>query len=227
MARTPLIKANSIKLRTSLRLFLALFCSGLMFVDFSYGQDRQYYRVINERGVTELKSSLSPAEAKRGYAIVTLGGHIIKEVPAELSDEEFAQLSDELKKRELIAQQEQEARDYNESLLLRYSTVNDLEAERQRKLSEFDVRISILRSNMMSLKDQVERQQSRAANIERTGREVPIFIGNNIAELEQKLKEADASLKSMDNEKDKVDQRYALDIERFGQLVKKHISTDK
>ena len=109
MARIPLIKANSLKLRTSLWLVLALFCSALMFIDFSYGQDRQYYRVINERGVTELKSSLSPAEAKRGYAIVTLGGHIIKEVPAELSDEEFAQLSDELKKRELIAQQEQEA----------------------------------------------------------------------------------------------------------------------
>jgi hypothetical protein len=31
----------------------------------------------------------------------------------------------------------------------------------------------------------------------------------------------------MDNEKDKVDKRYALDIERFSQLVKKHTSTDK
>lgn len=201
---------------------LAVFFLAIVSANVSYGQALNYYRVINDAGVVELKSSLTPAEAKRGYVIVTLGGHIIKEVPAELSDEEYALLSDELKARASKAQQEKKAREYNESLLLRYSTVGDLEAERQRKLSEFDVRISILRSNMMSLKDQVERQQSRAANIERTGREVPAVIHNNIIELEQKLNDADASLKSMQTEKDSVDQRYTLDIARFSQLVKKH-----
>ena len=190
----------------------------------SNGQALEYYRVVNDTGAIELKSSITPAEAKRGYAIVTLGGHIIKEVPAELSDEEYALLSDERKAQEDKAQQEKEAHEYNESLLLRYSTINDLNAERQRKLTEFDVRISILRSNMISLKDQVERQQSRAANIERTGREVPVVIQNNILELEQKLNEADASLKAMKNEKESVNQRYASDIARFSQLVEKHTS---
>jgi len=189
----------------------------------SHGQEPAYYRVINERGTIELKSSVTPAEVKRGYAIVTLGGHIIKEVPAELNDEEYALLSDELKARELKTQQENDSREQNESLLLRYSSVEDLTAERNRKLAGFDVRISILRSNMMSLKDQVERQQSRAADIERTGREVPLVIRNNIEELEQKLNEANASLKSMQEEKDTVAQRYALDITRFSQLMKQPV----
>jgi len=189
----------------------------------SHSQEPAYYRVINERGTVELKSSVTPAEVKRGYAIVTLGGHIIKEVPAELNDEEYALLSDELKARELKTQQENDSREQNESLLLRYSSVEDLTAERNRKLAGFDVRISILRSNMMSLKDQVERQQSRAADIERTGREVPLVIRNNIEELEQKLNEANASLKSMQEEKDTVAQRYALDITRFSQLMKQPV----
>lgn len=202
---------------------ITLFCS-VVFTHMSNGQALEYYRVVNDTGAIELKSSITPAEAKRGYAIVTLGGHIIKEVPAELSDEEYALLSDERKAQEDKAQQEKEAHEYNESLLLRYSTINDLNAERQRKLAEFNVRISILRSNMISLKDQVERQQSRAANIERTGREVPVVIQNNILELEQKLNEADASLKAMQNEKESVNQRYASDIARFSQLVEKHTS---
>ena len=200
-------------------LFAVLFT--VLLTTTSYAQELKYYRVINDKGAIELKSSLTPAEAKRGYAVVTLGGHIIKEVPAELSDEEYALLSDQLKARERKAHQEKAAREYNQSLLLRYSTIDDLSAERKRKLAEFDVRIRILRGNMMSLKDQVERQQSRAANIERTGREVPAVIHNNILELEQKLNDADASLKSMQVEKEGVDQRYALDIQRFSQLIER------
>ncbi|MBT5923163.1 MAG: hypothetical protein HOO01_02950 [Cellvibrionales bacterium] len=194
----------------------------LSLVNVSYAQELTYYRVINEKGTMELKSALTPAEVKRGYAIVTLSGHIVKEVPAELNDEEYAQLSDERKAHDLKTQQENESRLKNESLLLRYSNVEDLTSERKRKLAEFDVRISILRSNMMSLKDQVERQQSRAANIERTGREVPAVIRNNIDELEQKLNEANTSLKSMKTEKESVAERYSLDITLFNQLIKQH-----
>lgn len=225
MARKQLLTANKYSVKPVKWAALISLFIGIVYANMSYGQALKYYRVVNDTGAIELKSSLTPAEAKRGYAIVTLGGHIIKEVPAELSDEEYALLSDELKAREKKDQQEKEAQEYNESLLLRYSTVNDLDAERQRKLTEFDVRISILHSNMMSLKDQVERQQSRAANIERTGREVPVVIQNNIIELEQKLNDANASLGSMQSEKESVNQRYALDIARFSQLVEKHTST--
>lgn len=182
-----------------------------------------YYRVVNDKGIIELKSAISPDEVKRGYAIVTIGGHVIKEVPAELSEEEYALLSDELKSREQKAQQEKEAQAYNESLLLRYSAVEDLEAERRRKLAEFDVRASILRSNMLSLKDQVERQQSIAADIERAGREVPKVIRENIADLELKLNDAENSLSIMEEEKKAIDARYAFDIERFSTLIGKRV----
>ena len=226
MARIKLLKANNYPRKPSqwagLATLTLVLITALMLSNVSNGQELTFYRVINERGIVELKSSVTPAEVKRGYAIVTLGGHIIKEVPAELNDEEYALLSDELKARELKAQQENDSREQNESLLLRYSSVDDLTAERNRKLAEFDVRIRILRSNMMSLKNQVERQQSRAADIERAGREVPIVIRNNIEELEQKLNEANDSLKSMQEEQETVAQRYAVDITRFSQLMEKH-----
>lgn len=226
MARMKLLSANNYPHQSRqwarLTTFTLVFFIALTLSHISHGQEPTFYRVINERGTVELKSSVTPTEVKRGYAIVTLGGHIIKEVPAELNDEEYALRNDELKARELKTQQENDSREQNESLLLRYSSVDDLTAERNRKLAEFDVRISILRSNMMSLKDQVERQQSRAADIERTGRVVPIVIRNNIEELEQKLNEANASLKSMQEEKETVAHRYAVDITRFSQLMKQH-----
>jgi len=231
MARMKSLIANNYSLKPSpsagLAVLSLVLITALMLANVSYGQELTYYRIINDRGTVELKSALTPAEAKRGYTVVTLSGHIVKEVPAELNDEEYALLSDELKARELETQQENASRGKNESLLLRYSSVDDLNAERKRKLAEFDVRVSILRSNMMSLKNQVERQQNRAANIERTGREVPVVIHNNIEELEQKLNEANTSLKSMKDEKAAVAERYALDITRFGQLIQQQVKTNR
>lgn len=193
--------------------------TGLLMASLAVAQTNTYYRVVNDNGNIELKSTLSAAEAKRGYAIVSLGGNVIKEVPAELTDEEYAKLSHELRLREQKEAEEKANREYNESLMLKYSNLDDIEAERSRKLAEFDVRVSILRSNMMSLKDQVERQQARAADIERGGREVPEVIRNNILELEEKLSEAEGSLITMQDERVVVEDRYAKDLERFTQLM--------
>ncbi len=193
--------------------------TSLLMASLAVAQTNTYYRVVNDNGNIELKSTLSAAEAKRGYAIVSLGGNVIKEVPAELTDEEYAKLSHELRLREQKEAEEKANREYNESLMLKYSNLDDIEAERSRKLAEFDVRVSILRSNMMSLKDQVERQQARAADIERGGREVPEVIRNNILELEEKLSEAEGSLITMQDERVVVEDRYAKDLERFTQLM--------
>ena len=199
------------------RVVLCCACAG--YLPGLAAQSQTYFRVTNENGVIELKSTITPEEAKRGYAIVTLGGHVIEEVAPQLSDEAL----DEQRRAQLQAQREHEKREqqlrYDENLLLKYSAIEDLEAEKKRKLSEFDVRLSILRSNMMSLKDQVERQQSRAADFERRGQQVPRVILQNIAEQEDKLRDAELSHASRLEEKQLVASRYEKDIARFKALV--------
>ena len=105
---------------------------------------------------------------------------------------------------------------------LRYSSIDDLEAERRRKLSEFDVRISILRSNLAGLKEKLDIQQARAANIERSGRSVPDYINSNINELENEMREAESSIKAREQEKQLVDQKFSVDAERLGKLIAKY-----
>ncbi len=73
------------------------------------------------------------------------------------------------------AEAEQERlRQWDESLLLRYSTIEDIEAARSRALSSLLINVSILKSNTRSLKQQVENYQAQAANIERRGGEVDV-----------------------------------------------------
>jgi hypothetical protein len=178
-----------------------------------------YYRLDNGNGTTVLKAAITAAEAKRGYTVINRSGRVIETVAPELTAEQYAALSEE-KKRELEKEKNQaEALAYDESLLLRYSTIEDLEAERKRKLFEFDYHISILRSNMASLKNQVERQQLMAANIERRGAQVPLSIQKNIIDLQEKIDDAEHSLASRQQEKHEMDLRYDADAERFQQLM--------
>ena len=181
---------------------------------------KTFFRITNEQGGVELKANITPKEAKRGYSVMTLGGIVVKTVAAELSDEEYAQLSETIKTEHDERERLQKERLYDESLLLRYSAVIDLEAEQKRKLSEFDLRISILRSNLYSLKEKMLTQQALAANIERRGIVVPTKLNDNIADIEAEMKDAEISIAARTSEKALVDKQYNEDAKRLAALLK-------
>ena len=193
----------------------------LMLVLSAQAQANTFFRVINEQGVVELKATITPEEAKRGYSIVNLGGNVVKEVAPELTAEEYAKLSEEMKAQRDLEERKKRSQLYDESLLLRYSSVVDLEAERKRKLNEFDVRISILRNNLYSLKEKAVSQQATAANLERRGAEVPQQLAENIADLESEMKEAEASIAARIVEKQKIAEKYDADAQRLEALLKR------
>lgn len=217
--RTNRAAASMQAARQALPLLLAVLLG--MAAGNALAEGGNFFRVINDKGVVELKATITPEEAKRGYTIVTLGGYVVKEVAPEMTDEEYAALSEEQKKQqhaEELARQEQL---YDESLLLRYSSVIDLEAERKRKLNEFDVRISILRNNLYSLKEKAVEQQTSAANLERRGVEVPEQLAKNIADLETEMKESEASIAARIKEKQLVADKYDADAARLSNLLKR------
>lgn len=115
----------------------------------------RYFRIINKEGFTEIKSNITPDEANRGYEILSESGRVLDVIaPAAARAEQM---------RKQIEKQ------YDIELMLKYSNLNDLEAERRRKLSEFDISISILKGNLTVLRENAERQRSLAASIERNG----------------------------------------------------------
>lgn len=180
-----------------------------------------YFRIISDSGSVQLKATITPAEAKRGYSIVTLGGHTLKEVAPELTAEEYAAQSSGLREAERARREKEWQQAYDEELLLRYSTVDDLLAEKKRKLSEFDIRISILYNNLTGLKEKLDKQQTRAANAERRGRTVPDYLVTNIEELETEMQEAEATIRLRQAEKTEVGEKYNKDASRLAHLITK------
>lgn len=178
-----------------------------------------YFKITNASGSTELKETITPEEARKGYAIVSEHGRVLEVIAPELTAEQFAALSESEQKARLDQEHKEREAQYDLSLLLKYSSVDDLEAERRRKLAEFDINISILKGNLTVLRENAERQRARAAAIERDGREVPDKLQEHIQEIEGEMTETLESIVAREKEKAAVSNHYDTDGARLHNLL--------
>lgn len=173
--------------------------------------EKVLYRYKNDKGVTAIDDHVPPEFVKNGYEVLTRDLRVIKTVPRQLTGEEG-------KRQRAAADAKRRQDEWDKRLLLRYSTTRDIEEARDRALAEFDVRLSILQSNLRSIKSQIEDEQARAADIERHGQAVPAPITSNIAALKKEIGVAEESIRQQRHDKEATRLSYERDIERFNAL---------
>ena len=108
---------------------------------------------------------------------------------------------------------------WDETLLLRYSTIEDIEAAKERALRDLRIRVSILKSNTRSLKQQVENYQTVAADIERSGGTVDQSRLETIEELQSEIAIIERSIIDRQAEVERVQKGFQLDLDRFEVLL--------
>lgn len=173
------------------------------------------YRYRNEAGVVVVDFRLPPEYADQGYEILNEAGIVVEVVPRALTDDERADASsEERQRRDALAEQER-LREWDESLLLRYSTVEDIEAARDRSLRDLRIRVSILKSNRRSLRQRVENTQARVAEAERLGRAPQAADLDTIASLKAEIDATERQLDEREVQIEGVVAEYQRDIDRF------------
>lgn len=177
------------------------------------------YRYINDDGITVIDFSIPPQFVQRGYEILNPNGTVFKVVPRTLTKDELANRSGDAYREQVEAEEAERLRKWDKSLLLRYSTLDDIEAARSRALRELRIRISILRGNVSALKLRVEANQLQAANIERSGGRVPVAVVEAITALQAEITVTERSIDEREREVEVVDQGFQRDIDRFALLL--------
>lgn len=177
------------------------------------------YRYINDEGNVVVDYTVPPEFVSRGYEVLNEDGAVIRVVPRELTPEEKQQRSAEQRQAESAEAEEKRLREWDESLMRRYSTVEDIEEARDRALQDLRIRVSILKSNKRSLKQQVETYQAQAADLERSGKEVDLVRIATIEDLQGEIASTDRSIADRQREINSVAEAYQRDIERFGLLL--------
>jgi len=170
----------------------------------SKGSGKQLYRYINNQGVKVLDSSIPPEYVQNGYEVINTSGKLIRVVPPAPTDEQIA-----------LNEAKKEIINNYDLLRKRYSSVEAIEAARDRRLVKLDTSISILNGNITSLKNQLGTQMGAAANREREGKAVPDSLLKQIDNSKAELAVAEELQQIRVAEKEAVVDKFEKDIEYF------------
>ena len=196
-----------------------LLCAAILLTLPLSANSRDLYRYTNDEGNMVVDHRVPTEYASRGYEVLNEDGIVLKVVPRELTEEELEQQDIQIKRAVAAAAEEDRLRKWDELLLLRYSTIEDIEAARERALRDLRIRVSILKSNTRSLKQRVESYQSVAADIERRGGTVDLKRLETIEQLQSEIAITERSITDRQAEVSQVQEEFQLDIDRFEQLL--------
>ena len=109
------------------------------------------YRYRADNGVLVVDFHVPVEYADNGYEVLDANGVVVSVVPRAMTAEERANVALSRELEEDAKSEQQRLQNWDESLLLRYSTIADIEDARDRSLSDLKIRVSILKSNRRSL----------------------------------------------------------------------------
>lgn len=176
------------------------------------------YRYRNHEGVVVVGYQVPADLVKGGYEVLNDEGMVVRVVPRELTEEELKQKDIQDQLAAAAAAEQERLRQWDETLLLRYSTVADIEAARNRALGDLQIRVSILKGNRRSLKQKVENLQAQAADMERRGMTVDVERLRGIEQMQDEIASTDRAINDREREIKETEASFQADIDRFSML---------
>ncbi len=171
----------------------------------------ELYRYVNDKGVTVLdRLGVPPQFIGNGYEVLNEQGRVVKVVPPAPSEAERQRLAEEKAMASSDAQ-----------LQRLYSTVDDVERARVRKLEEIDGQTSVAKANQQSLRTQQAAFQAQAADIERAGRQVPEHLLVQIDNLRAEQANLDKEIQRYADMRKQVDASFQADKQRLKYLLER------
>lgn len=179
----------------------------------------QMYRYINAQGNPVIAYQVPPEYVANGYEVLSPSGAVIEVVPRQLSETQQRTLDKRQLTQREAAEEAERLRAWDESLLLRYSTVADIEAARERALRDLRIRVSVLKSKQRSLKQQIEKNQALIADQERLGNDISPMYFKAINDLRSELVSTERAIEDRYAEIAAQNASYDADVERFTKLL--------
>lgn len=197
----------------------ALVSALLLQVTAPAAESANLYRYTNDEGNVVVDYQVPTRYVAQGYEVLNMEGVVLEVVPRQLTEEEKKVLNAQQELEEAARAEQERLKEWDESLLLRYSTIADIEAAEERALRDLRIRMSILKGNKRSLKQQVENYQAQAADLERRGQEVDVARLVAIEDIQAEIETTDRSINERAREIEEVERAYQRDKDRFRMLL--------
>jgi hypothetical protein len=178
------------------------------------------YKWVDESGAVHYGNQLPPGQNKKGHQQLNSQGMVLSTKDAPKTSEELA---DEVEKqRKLEEQQAEEARlkriqdREDRVLLLTFSTEEELEHARDNRIEVINSVIRLIETSIETTQEKLDKLvQNAEQNYTSKGKQVPGGLAQKIEHFERKIANRTAQLEAKTAEREKIRQKYELDLERF------------
>jgi hypothetical protein len=168
-----------------------------------------FYRYVDDKGGTVLdRQGVPPEYVGKGYQVLNERGRVLKVVPP-------APTADELQRQ----QADKAQAEANAQLLHQYSSVEDVDRAKARKLAEIDTLIAVAQGNLQNLGTQQSTLQGQAADQERAGRAVPQALLDQMNGLREDQSHLKAEILHDQELRKQAEAGFAQDRVRVQQLL--------
>ena len=178
----------------------------------------ELYRYQNELGVTVVDWTIPAAYVSDGYEVLSESGQVVRVVPPAKTETERERdaAAERAREAEAAAEAAQLARDT--FLLRRYSTVEDIEAARDRSLRELDIRIAILNSQRDTLSQQLARHEAALGTAALSDQVATQYEEDTVAALRAEIRSLDEATEGRQQQAAALAEAFSRDIARFAEL---------
>lgn len=169
----------------------------------------EMYRYTNAQGITVINRQGVPSEfIGKGYDVLNEQGRVVRVVPPAPTPEEM---------KKLLADRERAKSDVQ--LLRLYSSPEDVDRARARKLAELDGLIGVANGNLQSVRLQQANLQKQAADQERAGRQVPEQLLGQITSQRNEQVRLKREIERHQVARKQAESSFAADRSRVGELL--------
>lgn len=179
------------------------------------------YRYKDENGTTAIGLNIPPHLVRNGYEVLSSNGRVIKVVPPALTAEEIAERDAKEAEKIRLAQEAQKQKEEDQALLKLYSHPDDAVRVLKRKLQDIEDFISLKNGNISVVRSQLAQEETKAANMERTGKKIPESTLNKINQQKEKITEIENDIEIKRNEIPVLKMAFDKIIKRLELLTKK------
>ncbi len=167
------------------------------------------YRFSNDLGEPVYSYTLPPGQAAKGYDKVDVQtGRVLQTVAAQLPPD---LLAEKLAREEAL----RDCRDELDRIYQLYGREADIAQAEQQALASLDTRISQIQANLRQARREQDRLRDQAADIERSGRQIPAPLLENIRRSQSQISSLDIEIVQRRDEQDQARARFQHELERF------------
>lgn len=178
----------------------------------------ELYRYKGVNGETVIDDHIPPEFVSKGYTILSSTGMVIETVAPALTGEEKAKAMEEERKKMELEEVKRKRKEEDEWLLQRFSDAGDAVRARDRQLGSLETLIVVAQSNIKKLKKDEAKELSYAAAAERSGKEVPQDVLDNLKSIREQIRAAETQIETQRDEQEKIKYKYEGMIQRLKEI---------